>query len=308
MFKRILFATTASPACDHAARVAFDLANRYNAEIITFHVLGIPSRGFSQYVVDARTGEQVSYDDDYLEWVKEEIKTVYAKQIEQCRHSTVEALPGVPHTEILRFARKKDVDLIVMSSATRKEYEEGSPYTRRFAGSTLQAVAKAARCPVLVIGRPAASFWGGISNIVFGTDFSTPSDAAFMFAYKVAKALGCTLYLFHALDLSAVYSGKALEQDEIEERIREARKKMTKTYVSRMEGFKDYEVEIWEGMPYVEIVKFAREKYADLIVMAHHTRETDAEKAQLGSTMEQVILRATCPIISVNHPGKVADV
>ena len=30
MFKKILFATSGSPACDNAARVAFDMAKRYD--------------------------------------------------------------------------------------------------------------------------------------------------------------------------------------------------------------------------------------------------------------------------------------
>jgi nucleotide-binding universal stress UspA family protein len=67
-----------------------------------------------------------------------------------------------------------------------------------------------------------------------------------------------------------------------------------------------YEVEIWEGIPYVEILKYQREVQGDLIVMAHHTREIDPEKALLGSTVEQVVLRASCPVASVNHPDKVA--
>ncbi|HSO20122.1 MAG TPA: universal stress protein, partial [Desulfosarcina sp.] len=58
------------------------------------------------------------------------------------------------------------------------------------------------------------------------------------------------------------------------------------------------------GTPYVEILKFAREKQADLIVMAHHTREIDPEQALLGSTVEQVVLRSSCPVTSVNHPDK----
>jgi len=62
MFKKILFATTASPSCDHAARVAFDMAKRYDSELTVFHVLGIPSRGYSQYVKDVRTGETVRFD------------------------------------------------------------------------------------------------------------------------------------------------------------------------------------------------------------------------------------------------------
>ena len=304
MFKKILFATTASPACDHAARVAFDMAKRYNAKLMVFHVLGIPSRGFSQAVKDVRTGEEVTFNEDYLDWVKEEMKNTYAKQLETHKECTLDAIAGIPHTEILRFARKNNTDLIIMGSSTREEDEDNYSY-RNIAGSTLQAVSKSARCPVLILGRPVASFWGGFSNIVFGTDFSKASDAAFLFAHKLAKALGCTLHLFHAYDISSVHSGKIMEQDEIEDKIMEARQKIKEKYVSQLKDFNDYEVEIWEGIPYVEIVKYAREHYADLIVMAHHTRTPTPEKAKLGSTLEQVVLRATCPVASVNRPDKV---
>lgn len=301
-----MFATTASPSCDHAARVAFDMAKRYGAELTVFHVLGVPSRGYSQFIKDVRTGETIIYNEDYLEWVKEEMKNTYSKQMEKYENVKLEALSGVPHTEILRAARKKDIDLIVMGSTTREE-DEGTYTYRSAAGSTLQAVTKAARCPVLVIGRPAASFWGGFSNIVFGTDFSRPADSAFLFAFKVAKTLACKLHLFHACDISGVHAGKFQEQYEIEDNLRTAREKIRKMYVSRMKGFDDYEISVWEGIPYVEIIKFAREKFADLIVMAHHTREPSPEKALIGSTLEQVVLRATCPVASVNRPDKVIN-
>lgn len=306
MFKKILFATTASPSCDHAARVAFDMAKRYGSELIVFHVLGIPSRGFSRFVTDVRTGESVTFDDDYLGWVKEEMKNTYAIQLDMHQKSTIEALPGVPHTEILRAARKKNVDLIIMGSTTREE-DEGTYTYRSATGSTLQDITKAARCPVLIIGRPVASVWGGFSNIVFGTDFSRSADSAFLFAYKVAKTFGCTLHLFHAYDISSIHSGKIMEQDEIEDNMIEAREKIRKMYIPRLKGFDNYEIEIWEGIPYVEIVKFARENYADLIVMAHHTRKPSSEKTLLGSTVEQVVLRATCPVASVNRPDKIID-
>ena len=56
MFKKILFATTASPACDNAAKVAFDLEMKWEAELSIFHVLGVPARGYSSFVTDVRTG------------------------------------------------------------------------------------------------------------------------------------------------------------------------------------------------------------------------------------------------------------
>ena len=41
--------------------------------------------------------------------------------------------------------------------------------------------------------------------------------------------------------------------------------------------------------------------------MAHHAREVDPEEAELGSTVEQIVLRSSCPVASVNHPDKVAE-
>jgi nucleotide-binding universal stress UspA family protein len=305
MFNKIMFATTASPSCDHAARVAFKMAENYNSDIMVFHVLGIPGRGFSHDVIDSRTGEKVTYDEDYIQWVKEEMKNTYGKLMEKSTKCTLDAISGIPHTEILRYARKNDIDLIVMGSSSDEDHETSS--YRKYAGRTLQAVAKSARCPVLVIGRQAASFWGGFSNIVFGTDFSKSADSAFVFAKKVAKALGCKLHIFHALDISSIHSGKIIDQNEIDDNLREIRNRIRKKYEPSMKDLDDYEIGVWEGIPYVEIVKYARENYADLIIMAHHTHESDPEKSKLGSTLEQVVLRATCPVATVNRIDKVKD-
>jgi nucleotide-binding universal stress UspA family protein len=304
MFEKILLATTASPTCDNAAKVAFELAEKYNSKLIVFHVLGIPSRGFSSFITDVRTGEEESYDPDYLDWVQEEMKNTYAKQLETYANAELKAQVGVPHSEILRLARKENVDLIIMGAHTRQE-DVGATRYRAVAGSTMQRVAKAARCPVLIISRPCEICWWYFSSIIFGTDFSKAADSAFTFAYKSAKEIGCKLYIFHALDINPLQTGDTPSQGEIEKRIKEARDKIEKRYVSQIEGFDNYEIEIWEGIPYVEILKYAREKQGDLIVMAHHTREVDIEEAELGSTVEQVVLRAACPVASVNHPEMV---
>ncbi len=304
MFKKILFATTASPTCDNAARVAFDLAQKYDSTLYTFHVFGIPTRGASPFVVDVRTGEQEVYDEDYTAWVKEEMKNTYANQLKEVDQCLIDCTVGAPHTEILRKARKEDVDLIVMGAHTRQE-DVGAMRFRHIVGSTMQKVARSARCPVLIVSRPCSTCFWYFNNILFGTDFSKASMSAFMFAYQTAKAIGCKLYLFHAIDLTDMQFGQVADQQEIETRVQAAKEKMEKIYISRMEDFDNYEIEIWEGIPHVEVLKFAREKSADLIVMSHHTREIDPEKALLGSTVEQVVLRSACPVASVNRPDKV---
>ncbi|MGD8285768.1 MAG: universal stress protein, partial [Desulfobacterales bacterium] len=121
MFKKILFATTASPTCDNAAKVAFDLELKWDAKLIVFHVLGVPTRGFSPFVTDVRTGETEELDIDYVDWVKEEMKNTYGELLKDSENSVLEAVVGAPHREILRKARKENVDMIIMGSHTREE-------------------------------------------------------------------------------------------------------------------------------------------------------------------------------------------
>jgi nucleotide-binding universal stress UspA family protein len=245
-------------------------------------------------------------DPDYIDWVKEEMKNTYDTLLSDSENAIIEAAVGVPSREILRKARKEDMDLIIMGSHTRQEDVGASRY-RSIVGSTMQRVAKSARCPVVIISRPCTTCWKLFSNIVFGTDFSKASDYAYQWAYKLAKEVGAKLHLFHACDLNTSATGVVIEQSEIENQIAKAKEKIEKRYISKMNGYDNYEMEVREGIPYVEILKFAREKTGDLIVLAHHTKEIDPEEALLGSTVEQVALRSACPVASVNHPDKVAD-
>jgi nucleotide-binding universal stress UspA family protein len=245
-------------------------------------------------------------DADYIEWVKEEMKNTYDTLLADCDNAVIEAAVGVPYREILRKARKENIDLIIMGSHTRQE-DVGATRYRSIVGSTMQRVAKSARCPVVIISRPCTTCWKLFSNIVFGTDFSKASDYAYKWAYNLAKEVGAKLHLFHACDLNTSAAGVVADQSEIESQIAKAKEKIEKRYISKMDGYDNYEMEVREGIPYVEILKFAREKTGDLIVMAHHTKEVDPEDAVLGSTVEQVVLRSACPVASVNHPDKLAD-
>jgi len=305
MFEKILFATTSSPLCNDASSVAFELAKKYSSKLCIFHALGFPTHGFSPFVVDFRTGEEEYYSQQHIDTVKKEIEKTYADQLKELDNCVIETWAGVPHVEILRLARKEDVDLIVMGPHTRDE--KGARSYKNIVGSTMQGASQRARCPVMIVSRPVPREKLEFANILFGTDFSRASDAAFLFAYKVAKKLGSKLYLFHALDIVPSPGATIPGQEEIEKRLEEVKEKIKDRYISRMEGFDNYEIKTWEGIPYMEIVKFSRMRKAELIVMAHHSIEKDPEKALLGSTLEQVVIRAGCPVVSVNRPEKAAD-
>lgn len=301
MFEKVLFATSASATCDDAARVAFELSRKNHSFLNVFHVLGLPSRGFGLTYRDVRTGEEVMVDDNLVSLVKEEMAMYYEKLAKDHPSYVYETVAGEPHTEILRKARKEDASLIIMGAHTRPE-DVGAMRHRVIAGSTVQKVAKSARCPVLIVSRPCVTCWSYFANIVVATDFSKPAYYAFQFARNVAKEIGCRLHVFHCADLSETPdAGQAL----IEKRLADAEALVQQKYVANMGDFDNYVIALREGTAHVEVLKYARENKADLIVMAHHTKDIDPEQALLGTTIEQVILRSACPVLSVNHPDKV---
>lgn len=301
MFEKILFATSASATCDDAARVAFELSRKNQSDLNVFHVFGLPSRGFGLTYKDVRTGEENVVDDNLVSLVKEEMAQYYEKLAKDHPSCTYETATGEPHTEILRKARKDDTSLIVMGAHTRPE-DVGAMRHRVIAGSTMQKVAKSARCPVLIVSRPCVTCWSYFANIVVATDFSKPANYAFQFARNVAKEIGCRLHIFNCVDLGAETDPG---QAHIEKQLAEAEEHIQDKYIANMGDFDNYIVALREGTPHVEVLKYARENKADLIVMAHHTKDIDPEKAMLGSTIEQVVLRSSCPVLSVNHPDKV---
>jgi len=59
-----------------------------------------------------------------------------------------------------------------------------------------------------------------------------------------------------------------------------------------------------KGIPYVEIIKAAKDLLADLIVMGTHGR-TGLEHILIGSVAERVIQKAQCPVLSIRHPKQI---
>ena len=229
MFDKILFATSGSPECDSAARVAFDMARQYGAELILFHVLGIPGKGDSSLVIDTRTGEAVDADAEYLEGVAEELRTTYAKQLAGCPKASVEIAVGVPSREILRIARAKDADMIVLCAPGQGN--ESGFYKRGVIGDTHRKVAKSAKCPVLTVGRPV--------GLVLGRVFQHRLCHGFFQGVGVGLSVrrppwprpwtaNCTCST--AVDLNRFQSAIALTQDGIETKLAEARRRLHHDY------------------------------------------------------------------------------
>ena len=75
-----------------------------------------------------------------------------------------------------------------------------------------------------------------------------------------------------------------------------------KTLCKKIPNGIEHEYKVWEGtLPYLEIIKYARENDIDLIAMGSHTKEK-GEKWYVGSAVEQVSSRSMCPVAVVTDP------
>jgi len=300
MFKNILFATTLTHHCDDAASYAFDMAMKYNARLHVFHVLGMPSHGYSQLVVNIRTGQKEPYTEAFDAVVRERMLEAYADYLDQYLNVEVGCTVGMPAREIVRKVKREAIDLIVMGAHEEVADTEALRY-RNIAGDTLQKVARAAHCPLLIISRPFKKNLWEIRNVLCGTDLTKASMPAFRFAQTFARENKCKLHLFHSVDITTQFFKKAPPQAEIEQQVRQAEEKIRRIYEPEMETPGEYTMAVREGVPYMEILKYARENEVDLISMSHHAGSIFQVKEVLGSTVEEVVIRSACPVVTVNR-------
>ena len=144
-----------------------------------------------------------------------------------------------------------------------------------------------------------------IKKILFATDFSEGSRNALPYAVDIAMRHGAKIYAVHVIfDVTKAagwYVPHASAEEVYADLEKSARKELEKTFSEDMRKFKDYENVLLRGTPYEEITKFAEANKIDLIVIATHGR-TGIDRLLFGSTAEQVVRYAPCPVLSVRLP------
>lgn len=145
-----------------------------------------------------------------------------------------------------------------------------------------------------------------MKNLLFPTDFSDFSAYAASFAVAFARDYGAKLHVLHVIELPlGMPDALALKtsESELREKTRELAQKELES-AATPETVRDlaYEFACVKGKPFVEIIKFARDRKIDMIVMGTHGRSA-VESAVLGSTSEKVVRKAPCPVLTVRRPG-----
>jgi nucleotide-binding universal stress UspA family protein len=144
-----------------------------------------------------------------------------------------------------------------------------------------------------------------IARIVCAVDFSEYSDYALRYAIEMARTFDADLKLLHVIELPFLPSYSlagvpdlSLPVDQIEE---SAREKMQELLAQCRESYSKVEGDVRTGSAFLEIIGFARETDADLIVVGTHGR-TGLRHMIIRSVAEKVVRKAPCPVLSIKHP------
>ena len=144
-----------------------------------------------------------------------------------------------------------------------------------------------------------------IERIVCAVDFSDPSDYAQRYAVGLAEVFDAELRLVHVVELPFLptYSlagvpDLSLPVEQVEE---SARRRMQQAVDACRAAHSGTEGEVRLGSAFVEVITYAREIDADLIVVGTHGR-TGLTHMLIGSVAEKIVRKAPCPVLSVKHP------
>jgi len=139
-----------------------------------------------------------------------------------------------------------------------------------------------------------------VRNVLFGTDFSLSSEAALPYAAAICRRFGSTLHTAHILSdtiLLMMSGGDCVTLSTLQEdAISEARHKLDQIS-ERIAGIphRNY---IRCGQVWRKISEISDDNQVDLIVVGTHGR-TGLGKMLLGSTAEDILRHASCPVLAV---------
>lgn len=144
-----------------------------------------------------------------------------------------------------------------------------------------------------------------IDRILFPTDFLGGSTSALSYAVDLVKRYNARLYILHVIyDIAKATESHIphVSADELYTEMSEwALKQIERCCIEDIRGLPDVEKVVIRGIPYEEIVKFAIDKKIDMIVMGTYGR-SKFERFIFGSTVEKVVRKAPCPVLTVKIP------
>ena len=141
------------------------------------------------------------------------------------------------------------------------------------------------------------------ATILYPTDFSELSKAALPWVKRMAKALHASVDCLYVVHDPKIYTydagwGTMVQLPPVEERVAAVKKQLDEFMAEHLGDLPDTKSEVVVGVPFVEILRYAEEIDATMIMMTTHGH-TGLSHVFFGSTTEAVLRKADCPVLSI---------
>jgi nucleotide-binding universal stress UspA family protein len=233
--------------------------------------------------------------DEDVKAVREQVLACFSSAVPLDVDVVVES--GPPADRILASAAALPADLVVIGTHGAGGFEH------LLLGSVAEKVLRKAACPVLTVPHHARiTSRLPFKRLLCPIDFSESSLAALEFALSLAQEGDAELTILHVFDAG---------EEPLTDRplnVPEFRRQLEHDLSEKLEGLVPDSVRSWcrpltrtaRGKPYREILGIATEESCDLIVMGVHGRNA-LDLMLFGSTTNQVVRRATCPVLTLRR-------
>jgi nucleotide-binding universal stress UspA family protein len=281
---RILVATDFSPASIRALKYAVSLARHYGSHVLLAHVISVDAYPLAApEITVGLVHSQRREAEDKIQ------QMLYSGQLGDVSHEVL-IEEGALWPSLQKLIEKREIDLVVVGT-------HGMGAVQKLViGSGAEQIFRQSTCPVLTVGpavdsraEPEAVF----KNILFATEFGPGCDREAAYAFSLGQEHQANVTLLHVLRHLDDYSedGLTLKREVI---------------IQQLQKLVPSGAELWcrtvfrtaIGDPATEILRFAQEHNADLIVMGAKARTGLAGHVP-GTKAYKVVSSAHCPVLTV---------
>jgi nucleotide-binding universal stress UspA family protein len=288
MYEKILVPLDGSNIAESVLPYAKEFAVKFDAEIALFGV----------YESGATYTENLyrSYLTAISSKVKYDLNDLGTKEPKV----RIEVISGKPADEILLYADKENITLVILASHGSSGESPG------ILGSIAVRVLRIASKPVLIIRSPAdddaVKQKRLLKKILVPLDGSKVGETALPHAEALAYKLKAELVLLHVVE-----PAPSLPTDPLSAAYRARNKEVEKTAFDYIKGIEKSLTTkgliasgvVLAGYPADEIIKYSVEKAVDLIAMSTHGRSGISRWA-IGSVTDKILHHGTIPVL-VEH-------
>ena len=298
--RRILYPTDFSGCATQALDHAIFLAKEYDAELHMLNAVTLHADDPANADLHFPDGGELLQRS--MELSAEQMAGLLTDEHrENLRVVEAQVRGFAPGPLILEYAGEHDIDLIVMGTHGRR-----GP-ARLFMGSVATEVLRHSECPVLTLRdtEPPREV-EAVEKILVPIDFSEHSLAALATGNDLALRYRASLQLLHVVEIQTyptLYGPVATVFDI--NSVKSVSLEAMDRAMGQLPGTvrADYDKYVLGGRAATEIATFANEQGSDMIVISTHGL-SGLERLLTGSTTEQVVRAADCPVFTVKAFGK----